>query len=83
MKAKMLAEYDKLKALILLKKSELNLTNQDIAEMVGITRQTFGRMMADKTTDDWKFGDLVNVCHALDITEAAFHDAVEYERRIE
>ena len=83
MKAKMLAEYDKLKALILLKKKELNLTNQDIAEEVGITRQTFGRMMADKTTDDWKLGDVVNVCHALGITEAAFREAVEYERRIE
>ena len=82
MKAKTLAEYDKIKALILLKKKELNMTNQDIAEMVGITRQTFGRMMCDRSTDEWPFGDLVSVCQALDISQAAFYDAIEYESRI-
>lgn len=82
MKAKTLAEYDKLKALILLRKKELGMTNQDIAEDVGITRQTFARMMCDRSTDDWAFGAIIAVCQALDVSPAAFYDAIEYERRV-
>lgn len=83
MKSRMLAEFDKPKALILLKKKEQRLTNQAIAAMAGITRQTLDRMMTKRTTDDWRFGDLVNICIALGVSPEAFYEAIDYERRNE
>lgn len=83
MKAKTLAEYDKLKALILLRKAELGMTNQEIAEQSGIVRQTFARMMNLKSTEDWKLGMIMSVCSALEISPEAFYEAIEYERRNE
>ena len=80
MKSRMLAEFDKPKALILLKKKEQRLTNQAIAAMAGITRQTLDRMMTKRTTDDWRFGDLVNICIALGVSPEAFYEAIDYER---
>ena len=79
MKARMLAEFDKPKALILLKKKEQKLTNQAIAAMAGITRQTLDRMMTQRTTDDWKLGDLINICAALGVSQEAFYEAIDYQ----
>ena len=79
----MLAEYDKVKAIILLKKKELHLTDQDIAKMAGITRQTFGRMMTVKGSDDWKLGDIISICLSLGVSPEIFYDALDYERRNE
>lgn len=83
MKSRMLAEFDKVKALILLKKREQHLTNKAIAEMAGITRQTLDRMMTRKASDDWKLGDVIAICQSLGVSPEAFYEAIEYERRNE
>lgn len=83
MRAKKLAEFDKIKALILLKKQERGYTYQDLAGMAGITRQTFARMMIGKATDEWPLGAILSICSALEISGAALWDAIDYERRNE
>lgn len=76
-------EPDKLKALILLRKKTMRVPTRDLADIVGITRQTMARMLNDKATETWRFGDLLAVCQALEIGTQEFVEAISYERRKE
>ena len=70
---------DVLKGLILAKKRETRQTDEWLANQIGVSRQTFSKMMNKLSTDDWKAGHLKTVCHSLGIQEADFFTAINYK----
>jgi transcriptional regulator with XRE-family HTH domain len=70
---------DPMKGLILGKKKELRLKDEELADLIGVSRQTFSKMVNKLSTDDWKAGQLKEVCRGLGIPEADFFTAINYK----
>lgn len=68
---------DKIKAIILERMSSLDLTQEDVAGLIGVSSSTVSNWMRDSTSK-WPLGKVVGFMKATDVPFEDFAAAVKY-----
>lgn len=69
---------DSLKALILERQIALRKTDRQMADLLGLSRNTWSSMIHQRHTDEWELGQLITLCVRLGITAEEFKDRMAY-----
>ena len=69
---------DPIKALLLERKAAYNISTDELAEELGICRQTLSDMLNRKHTDDWPLGQIKKACKVLRVTADELRAAVQF-----
>ena len=73
------AKKDPIKALILERKLALKLDDEEISRIIGVSRQTYSKMLNHSHTDEWSMGRIKRLCRAMNITVDELRCAVRYQ----
>lgn len=69
--------YDPLKALVLERVHAMNYKQEDIAQIIGKTPNTvYSRLKGSMR--EWRYGELLDLCKALDIPIEELRNAIKY-----
>lgn len=69
---------DLIKALILERKNAYRLSDEEMAEKMGVSRGTYQRRIHRQSTADWPLGQITKLCRALDVPIEQLRDATRY-----
>ena len=69
---------DPIKALILERKLAYGISDDALAEKMGVCRQTMSVMLNRKHTDEWPLGAIKKACRILRITADELRSAVQF-----
>lgn len=69
---------DLIKALILERKLALKISDEELANSIGVTRQTLSVMINHRHTDEWSLGRIKRLCGSLGISADELRSAVRY-----
>ena len=67
---------DPVKGLILERQVAYRKTDQELANVLGVSRQTFSRMIHNVHTEEWELGQIRKVLYALNVTPQQFANAL-------
>lgn len=67
---------DPVKGLILERQVAYKKTDQELASVIGVSRQTFSRMIRDMHTEEWELGQIRRILYSLNVTPQQFAKAL-------
>lgn len=69
---------DYAKALILERKDAYGYTDEQLGKMLGLSRQTFSRLLHTKHTDEWTVKQLTTICRKLGVPIEELRESIRY-----
>jgi len=69
---------DPVKALMLERKQAYGISDEGMAEALGMCRQTLSVMLKRKHTDEWPLGQIKTACKLLRISAEELREAVKF-----